>query len=390
VPPRDDATSSCEGIRRLLREPGVTNTTLEAGMDAPDPKELRRLAQQHVEAKSFQEALDAVDQSLALEPDSAAGHSLKAVVLSRLNRPDDAVTEFREAARLEPGAARHQINLAMQLRTMGRSTEALAAAQEALRIQPDHAAAQQLVAQLQPAAPPPQAPPQPPPPEQPPTPPAQPVWDPIKRTPEPDAPPPQWQPVQQQPYQAGGGQRMGAGPVGQFGPQQNTSGGGPGVEAPYEIKKWNWGAFLLTPIWALAHRLQVLGWAAIATHLIPTIITAVIIAQVVPQIMESSQHGREASQQLMQDVGARFAVIRILNGLLGLTGLVLMIVAGASGNVMAWKARRFESIGHFFEVQGIWTKWGVGVLIAYLVLCCCGPCIVFMMLIGTAGANAHP
>ncbi len=82
---------------------------------------------------------------------------------------------------------------------------------------------------------------------------------------------------------------------------------------PAELKKWNWGAFLLSWIWGLGNRTYV-----------------------------------------------------SLFSLLPLVNIVMPFVLGAKGNEWAWRNKHWDSIEHFKRVQRLWAIWGViylGVLV---------------------------
>lgn len=81
---------------------------------------------------------------------------------------------------------------------------------------------------------------------------------------------------------------------------------------PPEIQAlgWNWGAFLLNWIWAIAHAV----WIG-------------------------------------------------LIGILPCASLIMAIVLGIKGNEWAWQNRRFASVQEYMEVQKAWRKWGVIVLL---------------------------
>jgi len=82
---------------------------------------------------------------------------------------------------------------------------------------------------------------------------------------------------------------------------------------PEIVGKLNWGAFLLTLFWSIAHNV----WIGLLV-LIPYV------------------------------------------------GWIMPFVLLFKGNEMAWKSRRFESVQHFMLVQSIWTKWGVGLTVTCL------------------------
>lgn len=96
---------------------------------------------------------------------------------------------------------------------------------------------------------------------------------------------------------------------------ENTSGQGDLAQIPPEIRGWNWGAFLLTLIWGLAHRV----WISLLCF-IPFV------------------------------------------------GFVMPFVLGAKGNEWAWRNKEWNSIEHFKGTQRTWAWWGLGVLVFVVVL----------------------
>src|SRR5262249_4088846 len=129
-----------------------------------------------------------------------------------------------------------------------------------------------------PPGPPPPAPPPPPSAAPPPTPPAPPP-------PRPAVPPPP--------------------PTFAFGPEDNTSGQGERAIVPPEIRRWNWGAFLLNWIWGVVHG------------------TYIALLMFVP-----------------------------------LVNVVMIFVLGAKGSEWAWRNTRWRDVAHFKRVHGWWAFWG--------------------------------
>lgn len=84
----------------------------------------------------------------------------------------------------------------------------------------------------------------------------------------------------------------------------------PGLNGPLpaELGGWNWGAFLLSWIWAIGNQV----WLGLLA-LVP----------------------------------------------LGPLPLIIAIFLGIKGNELAWNARKFESVEQFKAVQSAWAKWGV-------------------------------
>ena len=95
--------------------------------------------------------------------------------------------------------------------------------------------------------------------------------------------------------------------------------------APAEVKRWNWGAFLLTWIWGIGNQV----WIA-------------------------------------------------LLALIPLVGFVMMFVLGAKGNEWAWEKRRWDSVESFHSTQ---RKWAIAGLIVY------GALIVIYVLAAIASAG---
>lgn len=81
------------------------------------------------------------------------------------------------------------------------------------------------------------------------------------------------------------------------------------------LRRWNWGAFVLAPFWALGMRLWF--WAVLC--LIPYL------------------------------------------------GFVAAFYLGARGNALAWKSRRWRGVEEFDQVQEAWAQFGIMLLLATLV-----------------------
>jgi len=75
---------------------------------------------------------------------------------------------------------------------------------------------------------------------------------------------------------------------------------------PQELKGFNWGAFLWSWIWSIAHK----TWIGLLS-LVPVI------------------------------------------------GVIVWFALGFKGNEWGWRSRRWESVEHFRQVQQKWTRWGV-------------------------------
>jgi len=86
------------------------------------------------------------------------------------------------------------------------------------------------------------------------------------------------------------------------------------IAAPAAVKRWNWGAFLLSWIWGLGNKTYI----------------------------------------------ALLSLIPVVN-------LVMIFVLGAKGSAWAWKNKQWESAEQFTRVQGLWTAFGLGLLAGYII-----------------------
>ena len=84
---------------------------------------------------------------------------------------------------------------------------------------------------------------------------------------------------------------------------------------PAEIKRWNWGAFLLNWIWGIGNQTYI-------------------------------------------------ALLALIPGF----GFIWMLVLGAKGNAWAWRNGRWDSVEHFKRVQRRWAIWGLVIWLAVAVL----------------------
>jgi hypothetical protein len=96
---------------------------------------------------------------------------------------------------------------------------------------------------------------------------------------------------------------------------ENTSGMGDAAVVPAEIDRWNWGAFILSGIWAIAHGV----WIGLLAF--------------VPFV-----------------------------------GFIMSFVLGSKGNEWAWRKKRWASVDSFKRSQRNWALGGVAVLAVAVVL----------------------
>ncbi len=81
------------------------------------------------------------------------------------------------------------------------------------------------------------------------------------------------------------------------------------------LQKWNWGAFLLSWIWAFGHGLALWGVIGLVAGFIP--------------------------------------------GIGGLAALGVAIYLGLKGNNLAWETGRYTSIEVLKDTERRWTKWAI-------------------------------
>jgi predicted CXXCH cytochrome family protein len=74
--------------------------------------------------------------AIAVSPGVAAAHHALGLVLTRLKKPDAALSEFRQAAELDPDSARYAYVYAVALNTGGQTEKAMAVLKEALQRHP--------------------------------------------------------------------------------------------------------------------------------------------------------------------------------------------------------------------------------------------------------------
>jgi len=109
---------------------------------------------------------------------------------------------------------------------------------------------------------------------------------------------------------------------------QTTPMASPGVD-PF-LSKWNWGAFLLSWIWAFGHGLAMWGVIALVVSFIP--------------------------------------------GVGGVAALGIAIYLGIKGNELAWQTGKYASIEVLKETEQKWTKWAI-------ILFCVGMVLVVVSMI---------
>jgi hypothetical protein len=101
-----------------------------------------------------------------------------------------------------------------------------------------------------------------------------------------------------------------------------ASGMGAGTPVPKEIRGWNWGGFLLTWMWGVGNNV----WVSLV---------------------------------------ALFGLVPYVGWIASLT---IMIILGIHGNEWAWQHKKWDSIEHFKVTQRKWMWWGIGAMVASIIL----------------------
>ena len=110
-------------------------------------------------------------------------------------------------------------------------------------------------------------------------------------------------------------------------PDRANDSGTRNAALPDELRGWNWGAFLIGPIWGIGNRV----WIALLPLLLIFMPQSVVVLTLI---------------------------------VYGAFGLLL----GYKGNEWAWRARRWESTEQFKRAQRTWVTWGVVFLILMTIL----------------------
>lgn len=118
-------------------------------MSAEQAKGFLDQATQSIQGGMFTQAIDLIDQAIALDPNNAEAYLLKGVAMAQTNQPDAATEAFQKAIMIQPTNPKAFFNLAVHQSRTGNKTSALDAAREALRLDPAHAGARELVGQLE-------------------------------------------------------------------------------------------------------------------------------------------------------------------------------------------------------------------------------------------------
>ena len=106
-------------------------------------------AGQSIQSGQYAQALELVDQAIAIDPMDPEAHVLRGVALSSTNQPDAAVESFRRAIGLDPQNTKAFFNLAIHYYRIGQKAEALEMAREVVNQDPTHTGARELVTRIE-------------------------------------------------------------------------------------------------------------------------------------------------------------------------------------------------------------------------------------------------
>ena len=118
-------------------------------MSAEQAKQFLDQATQSLQSGQFQQALELVEQSIALRGDDPEAHILRGIALSQTGQPDTATEAFRKAISQAHNNPKAYYNLAVHLYSRGQKSEALEMAREAVRLDTKHAGARDLVTRIE-------------------------------------------------------------------------------------------------------------------------------------------------------------------------------------------------------------------------------------------------
>lgn len=101
-----------------------------------------------------------------------------------------------------------------------------------------------------------------------------------------------------------------------------------------QLKKFNWGAFLLTPFWGFANGMPWLFIIYLASGLVYGLALFICCSFLLPIFLITP-----------------------------LIPFAFSLYFGIKGSRLAWNKKKWQSISHFTSVQQAWTNWGFAILI---------------------------
>lgn len=118
-------------------------------MSQEQVKQFIEQATQSLQSSNFDQAIELLDQAIALDPRESDAFVYKGIALSQLNRPGEAVEAFRQAVMLSPYNAKAYFNLGVHAYAQGDKLLAEEMARETVRIDPKHGGARDMIAKIE-------------------------------------------------------------------------------------------------------------------------------------------------------------------------------------------------------------------------------------------------
>lgn len=114
-------------------------------MSSEQSKAFLDSATQALQGGQFSQALELVEQAIALTPEDSEAFVLKGIAHSQLQQADEATEAFRHAIMLAPVSVKAYYNLAVHYFAIGQKAAAVEMAHEAVRLDPQHVGAKDLL-----------------------------------------------------------------------------------------------------------------------------------------------------------------------------------------------------------------------------------------------------
>jgi hypothetical protein len=118
-------------------------------MSQEQAKQFIDQATQSLQSGQFQQALELLDQAIALNPNDSESHVLRGICLSQSGQPNEATESFRRAIMISPYNPKAYYNMAVHQYSLGNKVEALEMAREAVKVDGRHTAARQLMTSIE-------------------------------------------------------------------------------------------------------------------------------------------------------------------------------------------------------------------------------------------------
>lgn len=106
-------------------------------------------ATQSIQSGQYAQALELIEQAIALAPTESEAFVLRGIALAGSQRPDEATESFRKAILLSPYNSKAYFNLAVHQYQLGNKVEALEMAREAAKVDPRNSGARELMTRIE-------------------------------------------------------------------------------------------------------------------------------------------------------------------------------------------------------------------------------------------------